>query len=190
MFCCWRYWLSPTMIVRAAVKVNQFWSPKRKLQPDIGMSFFRHKVWHLDFSLRAQKGLLINSVVKKQDFCSIIYILFWAPSLKNLGPTAKCRGICPWESLTLRHIVHTSKVKEDIFLFPQNTDYTTFCVDLLFFHDTLRLQSSAKHNCSYNQNVIQKAGALNFWKAGCLLIKYYSFQGWYANLRNLPFGNI
>ena len=52
------------------------------------------RVWHLDFRLGAWIGLLIKNSGHKQDFWG--YILFWAPSLKILGPTAKSRGICAW----------------------------------------------------------------------------------------------
>ena len=46
------------------------------------------RVWHLDSRLGARKGLLMKNSGQKQDFW-LIYILFWAPSLKNLGAHSK-----------------------------------------------------------------------------------------------------
>ena len=46
------------------------------------------RVWHLDSRLGARKGLLMKISGQKQNFW-LIYIVFWAPSLKNLGAHSK-----------------------------------------------------------------------------------------------------
>ena len=53
------------------------------------------RVWHLDFRLGAQKGILIKISGQKQ-YLWLSNVLFRTPSVKILGPHTKSRGICSW----------------------------------------------------------------------------------------------
>ena len=50
------------------------------------------RVWHLAFRLGARKGLLTNISGQKQNFW-VLYILFWALSLKDLGAHSRITRI-------------------------------------------------------------------------------------------------